>query len=207
MAYYHVKGFAILPSTVQKYLAVPCSKKYISFFPTNSNVQVRKSFRALQAGIQSNLLENLHSQVPENLMDIKEDQFPLFLTASEWLVNLDSTLPDSFLGHNRLQRGDLDPWLGKKGGFENFQTLDELERLVPYTHVDDKRHETRKKSRRLCDYTTFLHMWPKITSGNKAASKLSPSAVYTEIFSFIKGSVWRLVMEEENYSIFISKVF
>ena len=129
--------------------------------------QVEKCFRGLQGGI--------------------ENEFPMFMTATAWIRMLDSSLPNPFLPLGREEIGS--------GGWNNEAgCLDSLPMPGDDSSDDsddeseaDEQQPRGEPQRKEVDFLFFLtKLWPKMTKHQ--ASQVSPSAVYTEIMSFIKGS-------------------
>jgi len=148
--------------------------------------QVEKSFRSLQG--QGSWNPNVE-KATLNLNQVKQEEFPLFLTSKEWLAALDLCVTgDKFLTEAEL--ADKGSW---------FESGDPLERLEledddDYDDFDgDLPDDTgvintgEAGRRRKVTFQFFVeHLWPSMTQ--RAKSRYSASSVYTEIFSYIKGS-------------------
>ena len=89
----------------------------------------------------------------------KKNSFPLFLTSSEWIRLIDTTTSNPFF-KDKEQHG-----FGDKSWIEG--------------QLQNQRKEI--------NYDSFFHnIWPRMTQANK--NPYHPSLVFTEIFSYIKGS-------------------
>eukprot|EP00960_Hanusia_phi_P018931 557842-Hanusia_phi.AAC.1 len=178
------------------------TQDYNQVFVTANRVlrdQVRKSFKNMQAGLQP--VDQLGSY-PASLWDVASDAFPLFLTQSEWLQMLDATLPQPFWPrkedgslvtaaassfHEEVGMLDTIP-LDDRG----FLVDEDLEDLVEAGGDVKARAKEKVLQREEVDFKTFeSRIWPVMTRhGN--CKWLSPSSVFQEIHSYIKGSVQAL---------------
>ncbi|XP_048451512.1 TPR and ankyrin repeat-containing protein 1 isoform X2 [Rhincodon typus] len=143
------------------------------------------------------------------LQDIKDENFPLFLTSKQLLLLIDASLPDPFFPRNEdgsLKRtivgwsvqedmsipdlGDEDEEEENEGDF-----LDDESRVV-------EGHTKESDPRVFVTYDVFARdLWPKMVKGK---SHFNPALVWKEIKSFLKGSIEALnspqgYLTEEQY--------
>ncbi|EKX42080.1 hypothetical protein GUITHDRAFT_111932 [Guillardia theta CCMP2712] len=173
---------------------------YNQVFVTANRVlrdQVRKSFKNMQAGVQH---VDPKSDYPPSLWSVSSEAFPLFLTESEWLQMLDATLARPFWPRN--EDGSLVN-AGASSFHEEVGMLDSIpldddelcfddEPMEDFIELgEDSRAKSRAKVqlREEVDFKVFeSRIWPSLTKSGKCRW-LSPSSVFQEIHSYIKGSV------------------
>ena len=131
--------------------------------------------------------------LPVRLQDVSEDSWPLFLSVLQWLTLLDASLPgEPFFprGHNgqllcsvrgmdhEIRTSLSSCWSGKtedQTAFAKTRAASETDKGPVYTMIS---------------YEAFATiLWPKMVRKTKKQSTLHPNLVWTEIMSFIKGSV------------------
>lgn len=142
--------------------------------------EVRKKFNELRNGCDLSRPESRpNSPVPNKLQDIPIDQYPLFVTSSKLLLMLDASLP----GTPFFDKSETDVTLLHNADSSLAQLLEARPGSVA---------SSGKSSKPMVTYDIFVEqLWPKI--GGK--SKFHPSLVWTEIFTFIKGSFLSLLSE------------
>lgn len=142
--------------------------------------------------------------------EVEEQEWPLFICSRDWLLMLDASLPGvPFFQRNengKLERS-VEDW-GEEGynlkeipvEYSDDEDDEEIE-SKPIT--TDAEPEAKRDRRREVTYQVFKNeFWRKMTKKNKV--DYHPSLVWTEIISFIKGSVEALHSEDgiitlENY--------
>ena len=147
-----------------------------------------------------------HSEVagnplPSCLQDVDEAAWPLFISSRDWLLILDASLP----GKKFFPRADNGSLLKKIAGWGTEEThlaaieedsdsdVDDLE-ADEYEAAQDTDNVVAKGEKQLFDprrevsYDVFANeLWPRIAKKEKV--HFHPTLVWTEIRSFIKGSV------------------
>ncbi|XP_016054334.1 PREDICTED: TPR and ankyrin repeat-containing protein 1 isoform X2 [Miniopterus natalensis] len=126
------------------------------------------------------------------LQDLRDENFPLFLTSKQLLLLLDASLPNPFFLRNEdgsLKRTIVGWSTQEESSISNWQDEEEE------PEVDgDSGEEERAVESRSCDvdprvYVTFevfsSEIWPKM---NKGKTSYNPALIWKEIKSFLKGS-------------------
>uniref|UniRef100_G1MHV0 Tetratricopeptide repeat and ankyrin repeat containing 1 n=1 Tax=Ailuropoda melanoleuca TaxID=9646 RepID=G1MHV0_AILME len=126
------------------------------------------------------------------LQDLRDENFPLFVTSKQLLLLLDASLPKPFFQRN--EDGSL------KRAIVGWSTQEEL--TIPNWQEDeeeaeadgDNGEEDKAAETRMCDsdprvyvtFEVFTHeIWPKMIKGK---TSYNPSLIWKEIKSFLKGS-------------------
>uniref|UniRef100_A0A452TKQ3 Tetratricopeptide repeat and ankyrin repeat containing 1 n=1 Tax=Ursus maritimus TaxID=29073 RepID=A0A452TKQ3_URSMA len=126
------------------------------------------------------------------LQDLRDENFPLFITSKQLLLLLDASLPKPFFLRN--EDGSL------KRSIVGWSTQEEL--TIPNWQEDeeeaeadgDNGEEDKAAETRMCDsdprvYVTFEvftnEIWPKMIKGK---TSYNPALIWKEIKSFLKGS-------------------
>nr|XP_019583219.1 PREDICTED: TPR and ankyrin repeat-containing protein 1 isoform X2 [Rhinolophus sinicus] len=142
------------------------------------------------------------------LQDLKDENFPLFVTSKQLLLLLDASLPKPFFLRNEdgsLKRTIVGWSTQEELTIPNWQEDEEEAEMDGDTGEEDKVVEMRS-----CDidprvYVTFEvftnEIWPKM---NKGKTSYNPALVWKEIKSFLKGSYEALIcpqgiLTEEAY--------
>ena len=157
--------------------------------------EVRKSFRSLQRGAGFKVPKD-DSHAITDLRYVPDAAFPLFLTAREWLLLVDGTLTKPFFtAAERTASAHSNTW------HEERRMLFEIPDLEVDGGDDDAEEAGADgaqgaagaqagggaRPRREVNYSYFADvMWPRLNSAGQYP--YHPSLVFTEIFSFIKGS-------------------
>jgi len=163
--------------------------------------QVEKSFRSLQGHQAWN--PKADRGAPD-LLQVKKQDFPLFLTSKERLAALDMCLEgEHFLRPNEV--GDRGSWYEEGDPLERLELEDEEEDEEEYGAAAAAEGDQpsgpaeTQPPRRKVTYEFFVErLWPAMTRNSK--SPYSPSAIFTEIFSYIKGSFAAVQKEEGRLS-------
>ncbi|XP_078072737.1 TPR and ankyrin repeat-containing protein 1-like isoform X2 [Mustelus asterias] len=143
------------------------------------------------------------------LQDIKDENFPLFITSEQLLLLIDASLPDPFFPRNEdgslkriivgwsAQEDMTIPDLGEEDEEEEYEGefLDDERRIAEV-------HAKEFDPRIFVTYEVFARdLWPKMVKGK---SHFNPALVWKEIKSFLKGSIEALnspqgSLTEEQY--------
>ncbi|XP_042328665.1 TPR and ankyrin repeat-containing protein 1 isoform X2 [Sceloporus undulatus] len=143
------------------------------------------------------------------LQDVKDENFPLFLTSRQLLLLLDASMPDPFFFRNEdgSLTHSIDGWSTTEDTIiSNWQEENEdVDVEVDYYDEDEEAAEIHTRpsdSRVFVTYNVFANeIWPKMTKGKCA---YNPALVWKEIKSFLKGSFEALsspqgILTEEEY--------
>ncbi|NXI89977.1 TRNK1 protein, partial [Psophia crepitans] len=158
---------------------VLCQEVQKNFIELSKSSKVTSHFKPLEP--------NVHK-----LQDIKDENFPLFVTSKQLLLLLDASMPDPFFPRNEdgsLKRiivgwSPQEDWV-----VPNWQDEDE-EGNVEAEHNDDEgpadAYSRESDPRTFVTYDVFANeLWPKMIKGK---SLYNPALVWKEIKSFLKGS-------------------
>ncbi|XP_027584944.2 TPR and ankyrin repeat-containing protein 1 [Pipra filicauda] len=158
---------------------VLCQEVQKNFIELSKSSKVTSHFKPLEP--------NIHK-----LQDIKDENFPLFVTSKQLLLLLDASMPDPFFPRN--EDGSLKRiivgWSPQEDSvIPNWQDEDE-EGNLEAEHGDDG--GAADAYSRESDHWTFVtydvfakEIWPKMIKGK---SLYNPALVWKEIKSFLKGS-------------------
>ncbi|XP_074006564.1 TPR and ankyrin repeat-containing protein 1 isoform X1 [Numenius arquata] len=158
---------------------VLCQEVQKNFIELSKSSKVTSHFKPLEP--------NVHK-----LQDIKDENFPLFVTSKQLLLLLDASMPDPFFLRNEdgsLKR-TIVGWSPREDlVVPNWQDEDE-EGNVEAEHGDDERaadaYSRESDPRTFVTYGVFANeIWPKMIKGK---SLYNPALVWKEIKSFLKGS-------------------
>ncbi|KAH0627207.1 hypothetical protein JD844_002684 [Phrynosoma platyrhinos] len=143
------------------------------------------------------------------LQDVKDENFPLFLTSKQLLLLLDASMPDPFFLRNEdgSLTHSIDGWSTTEDTiFSNWQEEEEdIDVEVDYYDEDEETAEVHTRpsdSRVFVTYNVFANeIWPKMIKGK---CDYNPALVWKEIKSFLKGSFEALsspqgILTEEEY--------
>jgi flagellar biosynthesis GTPase FlhF len=151
--------------------------------------EIKKHFKCLCHGCPE---AQLHVQIedeslPNRLQLVDHFGYPLFLASKQFLVMLDASLP----GPNFFPR-NVDGSLKRK--IVGYSEGDVDLAFIP--DISDKKDKEEKAGKRDLDqrrqvtYEIFAYeLWPKMITNQKVKVTCHPSLVWTEIISFIKGSI------------------
>ncbi|NXS96713.1 TRNK1 protein, partial [Jacana jacana] len=158
---------------------VLCQEVQKNFIELSKSSKVTSHFKPLEP--------NVHK-----LQDIKDENFPLFVTSKQLLLLLDASMPDPFFLRNEdgsLKR-TIVGWSPQEDlVVPNWQDRDE-EGNVEAEHGDDEgaadAYSRESDPRTFVTYDVFANeIWPKMVKGK---SLYNPALVWKEIKSFLKGS-------------------
>ncbi|XP_013405370.1 TPR and ankyrin repeat-containing protein 1 [Lingula anatina] len=177
--------------------------------------EVKRNFRELSHAWEP---ANAHVEVedlplPNCLQEAHPAQFPLFITAKQWLMLLDGSLLNSFFPRNQdgsLKR-HIQGWGEKEASVTYIPDLDDSDGELEDDEDDtvlpgdpeneDVANQPQPKEtdpRREVTYEVFAcELWTKV---NKEKIDYHPTLVWMEIMSFIKGSVEALHTEKGELS-------
>ena len=166
--------------------------------------EFRELCRACPGAKEDLLFED--QSTPTRIQAVAETEWPLFVNSRDWLLMLDASLPDEPF-FKRAADGSLqqnvEGW-GEKDNHLRFipdeESDEEDSEEIAYTEGENegpKEREKRPKDRRReITYQVFQHeIWPKMKKSLKEKIDYHPALVWTEIRSFIKGSVEALMTE------------
>nr|KAF6421423.1 hypothetical protein HJG59_018697 [Molossus molossus] len=164
-------------------------------FVTKNHVlcqQVQRNFIELSKSAKATshykpLEPNVHK-----LQDLKDENFPLFVTSKQLLLLLDASLPNPFFLRNEdgsLKR-TITGWSTQEElTIPNWQEEEEEAEVDGDNGEEDKIVETRSYDIDPRVYVTFEvftnEIWPKM---NKGKTFYNPALIWKEIKSFLKGS-------------------
>ena len=149
--------------------------------------------------------------IPARIQDIHEEEWPLFVNSRDWLLMLDASLP----GEPFFRRAEDGSLLRQ---IEGWAEEDDHLKVIPATDTDEesdeeeggemtqtgkaneiptnqrKEQKQQRDPRREITYQVFHgEIWPKMLNSSKEKIEFHPTLVWTEIRSFIKGSVEALL--------------
>ena len=170
--------------------------------------EVQKNFSELSHACPAarEHVESEDTPLPSRIQDIDDAAWPLFITSRDWLLLLDASLP----GCEFFPRADDGSLMRKIYGWGEEETHlvaidedsdsegEEREEAAAYEQMEDVgpgRQDLKNfDPRREVTYYVFVsELWPGMTKKLKA--QYHPTLVWTEIRSFIKGSIEALHTE------------
>ncbi|KAM6170370.1 TPR and ankyrin repeat-containing protein 1-like [Rhynchocyon petersi] len=164
-------------------------------FVTKNHVlcqEVQRNFIELSKSTKSTshykpLEPNIHK-----LQDVKDENFPLFVTSKQLLLLLDASLPMPFFQRNEdgsLKRNIIGWSMQEELSISNWQEEDEEAEVERDNVEEDRAAEARMGDSDPRVYVTFEvfanEIWPKMTKGK---TSYNPALIWKEIKSFLKGS-------------------
>ena len=167
--------------------------------------EVKKNFSKLShscaAAREHVAVENI--DLPSRFQDVHPAAFPLFLTSREFLLMLDASLPPPYF-FERNEDGTLKEEVA--GWQEEDAPLRSIEEIWEYLEDEEEEDSLDAKGvkiqpdelnakRREISYEFFEGLYQKIKHNLQAKVDYSPALVWTEITSFIEGSVEALDTE------------
>ena len=179
------------------YVAKQKGRQPKQLFITKNGVlrnEVEKSFGNMGLAYSKRVDEEDLHDYSNNDFDEKEDtdaqadaRFPLFLTSSEWLDVLDKELPgNSFFTQKEIE---------VRSQSRNFLD-DAVERGISAILSSRNGEEKIEFVRREMDFSSFRKFWPRINARQKI--DLDPAMVWREIYTYIKGSVRSLKLDDKE---------
>ena len=180
--------------------------------------EVQKNFSELSHACPAarERVESEDTPLPSRIQDIDDAAWPLFINSRDWLLLLDASLP----GCEFFPRADDGSLMRKIYGWGEEETHlvaidedsdsegEELDEAADHEEGDDVvsgRQDMKSfDPRREVTYAVFVsELWPRMTK--KVKAQYHPTLVWTEIRSFIKGSIEALHTERgflslEEYS-------
>ncbi|XP_043544767.1 TPR and ankyrin repeat-containing protein 1-like [Chiloscyllium plagiosum] len=175
---------------------VLCQEVLKNFIELSKSTKATSHFRPVEATIY-------------RLQDIKDENFPLFVTSKQLLLLIDASLPDPFFPRNEdgsLKR-TIVGWSVQEDmsipdlGDEDEEEENEGDFLDDESRVAES-HTKESDPRIFVTYEVFARdLWPKMVKGK---SHFNPALVWKEIKSFLKGSIEALnspqgCLTEEQY--------
>ncbi|XP_066100841.1 TPR and ankyrin repeat-containing protein 1 isoform X1 [Saccopteryx bilineata] len=158
---------------------VLCQEVQRNFIELSKSTQATSHYRPLEPSVH-------------RLQDLKDENFPLFVTSKQLLLLLDASLPNPFFLRN--EDGSLKRTIVGWSTQEEV-TISSWQEDEEETEADgDNGEEDRAVETRSCDidprvYVTFEvfanEIWPKM---NKGKTSYNPALIWKEIKSFLKGS-------------------
>lgn len=174
---------------------VLCQEVQRNFTELSKSSKATSHFKPLEANVY-------------RLQDVKDENFPLFLTSKQWLLLLDASMPDPFFHRNEdgsLKR-HVTGWSTKEDFLISNWQEEEDDVDIEVDHDEDEKaaevHATEYDPRVYVTYSVFANeIWPKM---GKAKCPYNPALVWKEIKSFLKGSIEALsspqgILTEEEY--------
>lgn len=196
-------------------VAIACTNtctRCLSQIPLFFAAKLKKNFRGLCRACPGakERLQFEDQPTPTRIQAVAEMEWPLFVNSRDWLLMLDASLPDEpFFKRaedGRLEK-NIEGW-GEEDDHLRFIPAAELDEEsdeedneeIAETEGENKRPKERgkrpKDPRREITYKVFQHeIWPKMKKSVKKKTDYHPALVWTEIRSFIKGSVEALMTE------------
>lgn len=181
--------------------------------------EVQKNFSELSHACPAarEHVENEETPLHNRIQDIDDAAWPLFINSRDWLLLLDASLPGSEF-FPRTENGSLMRHIYGWGEEETHlvaidedSDMEDEEQDEAATATEDTddlvhgRHDPKSfDPRREVTYVVFVsELWPRMTK--KVKVQYHPTLVWTEIRSFIKGSIEALHTEQgflslEEYS-------
>ena len=175
--------------------------------------EVQKNFSELSHACPAarEHVENEDTPLPNKIQDIDDAAWPLFINSRDWLLLLDASLP----GCEFFPRAEDGSLMRKIYGWGEEETHlvaidedsdiegEEQDEATP-EDTDDAvhgRHDPKSfDPRREVTYVVFVsELWPRMTK--KVKVQYHPTLVWTEIRSFIKGSIEALHTEQGYLSL------
>ncbi|NXK44072.1 TRNK1 protein, partial [Chauna torquata] len=158
---------------------VLCQEVQKNFTELSKSSKVTSHFKPLEP--------NVH-----RLQDVKDENFPLFITSKQLLLLLDASMPDPFFPRNEdgsLKRTIVGWSPQEELVVPNWQDEDE-EGNAEAEHGDEEgaadAYSRESDPRTFLTYDLFANeIWPKMIKGK---SLYNPALVWKEIKSFLKGS-------------------
>lgn len=155
--------------------------------------------------------ENEDTPLPSRIQDIDDAAWPLFINSRDWLLLLDASLPgceffprteDGSLlrkiygwGEEETHLVAIDEDSDSEGEDRDEATAEDADDVV-YSRHDPKSFDPRRE----VTYVVFVsELWPRMTK--KVKAQYHPTLVWTEIRSFIKGSIEALHTERGYLSL------
>ena len=203
---YWEKFFDIFMETQQKEMQQDEENYLKQIFITKSPVlcsQVKKEFDKLLKSSQKfsdvQIFDRSILKKTEHLPTCSHKKFPLFLTSRNFLFHLDASLGGKTFFPRNQNTGELEIILDFCDYNEDvdpeklFEDFEDEEDRVDGTETANKQHGIEVNADYFCSV-----IWEEI-SGNKY-SNFDPLLVWTEIQSFIKGSIGAIESEEGHLS-------
>ncbi|XP_068526771.1 TPR and ankyrin repeat-containing protein 1 isoform X2 [Anas acuta] len=158
---------------------VLCQEVQKNFIELSKSSKITSHFRPLEPSVH-------------RLQDIKDENFPLFVTSKQLLLLLDASMPDPFFPRNEdgsLKRTIVGWSPQEELVVPNWQDENE-EGNAEVEHGDEEgaadAHSRESDPRTFVTYDVFANeIWPKMVKGK---SLYNPALVWKEIKSFLKGS-------------------
>ncbi|XP_032876109.1 TPR and ankyrin repeat-containing protein 1 isoform X2 [Amblyraja radiata] len=156
--------------------------------------EVLKNFIELTKSTKATKYFKPPSPMFYRLQDVKDENFPLFLTSKQLLLMIDASLPEPFFARNEdgsLKRNIVGWSVQEEMTIPDLRDEDEEEEYEG-DFLDDEQLVAEEPSKEFdprifITYEVFAHdIWPKMVKGKP---QFNPALVWKEIKSFLKGSV------------------
>lgn len=174
---------------------VLCQEVQKNFIELSKSSKPTSHFKPLEANVY-------------RLQDVKDENFPLFVTSKQLLLLLDASMPEPFFLRNEdgsLKR-TIAGWSTKEEPVLSNWHEEEEDVDVEVDYDEDEKaaevHEKECDPRTFVTYSVFAHeLWPQMVKGK---CPYNPVLVWKEIKSFLKGSVEALnshqgILTEQEY--------
>ncbi|XP_066484289.1 TPR and ankyrin repeat-containing protein 1 isoform X2 [Tiliqua scincoides] len=174
---------------------VLCQEVQKNFIELSKSSKPTSHFKPLEANVYK-------------LQDVKDENFPLFLTSKQLLLLLDASMPEPFFLRNEdgsLKR-TIAGWSTKEDQVISNWHEEEEDVDVEVDYDEDEKaaevHEKECDPRTFVTYSVFANeFWPQMVKGK---CPYNPALVWKEIKSFLKGSFEALnsrhgVLTEQEY--------
>ena len=174
--------------------------------------ETEKKFRGLcrACPVAKERLQFEDQPTPTRIQAVAETEWPLFVNSNDWLLILDASLPGKPF-FKRAEDGSLEKNIEGWGEEDNHLRFISAAELDEESDEEDneeiaeteggnegpkERGKRPKDPRREITYEVFQHeIWPKMKKSLKEKIDYHPALIWTEIRSFLKGSVQALMTE------------
>ncbi|XP_071592123.1 TPR and ankyrin repeat-containing protein 1 isoform X1 [Heliangelus exortis] len=155
---------------------VLCQEVQRNFIELSKSSKITSHFKSLEP--------NVHK-----LQDVKDENFPLFITSKQLLLLLDASMPDPFFPRNEdgsLKRTIVGWSPQEEFVVPNWQDEDEEGNIEAEHEGAADAYSRESDPRTFVTYDVFANeIWPQMIKGK---STYNPALVWKEIKSFLKGS-------------------
>ncbi|XP_064647106.1 TPR and ankyrin repeat-containing protein 1-like isoform X2 [Lineus longissimus] len=173
--------------------------------------EISKNFKYLSHGCREAKphVDVEDEPLPNRLQLAHECAYPLFVTSKQFLVLLDASLPEPHYfprNEDGSVKREIAGWGEEDGPLTFIPDMDVDDDILPVDE-DDKQteqvagHDHDRDQRREVTYEVFAEeLWPEIIKTHKRVT-CHPTLVWTEINSFIKGSIEALSNEDGHLNL------
>ncbi|CAC5423625.1 unnamed protein product [Mytilus coruscus] len=173
--------------------------------------EVHRTFKEFLKAYKTNAkhLQMTNKELPYRIQDVNDHQFPLFITARQLWLMLDATLGPPYYFDRNIDgspKSHIEGWTNDDDDVIDILHSDEDGSDESGSEDEIELHEMGRKlrlnrkvdPRREVTYDVFVEkIWPKVKL-NSSEKKYHPSLIWTEIFSFLKGS-YEAVSSEDGF--------